>query len=842
MIIINAVEGRKICLGRIGENEARAVRFDVSRIQQEFPGAEFTVLNMRPSDPDAYPVNGQYISVDGGSLMWTLQSGDLNEDGLGECELKATVDGAIVKSVIWTTEICTALDGNGEPPEPWESWVEQVEADANRAEEAAEDSEAWAVGERGGVPVEEGDETYHNNAKYYAEEVAGALESKADKVQNATSGHFAALDASGNLTDSGREDGDYAKRTDTVLSTTLSRGRDGTSTTGTGSFAFGDRVKASGPYSSAKGGYTEASGMYATAEGYDARAAGKHSHAEGFHTRATHRSQHVFGEFNAQDPSAATGDSQGSFVEIVGNGNSENNRTNARTLDWNGNERLKGRLFVNANNDGTGGTDLLSAISEKAPLIYDTVSNVAIASVSDATAHPVKSLIIGIEPKQAGSGDPYPAGGGKNKYDPSNTMICTINQNGNIAEQGNAVYRTFYCPSIPAGTWTISVTGLTSHRWVRSKWTAGGETVITGYSTTTNYLTFTLASDVTDFYMAFRKSNSEEITETIYVQIESGSTATAWSAYSNDRPITGWDAVVLSQSVVNVWDEEWEVGNYSSTTGEKAVTNNQIRSKNFIPVKPNTTYYFNTGTNSRVLYYKLDKTFIDSELKNSTTFTTPADCYFINFHLGTAYGTTYNNDISINYPSTDTAYHAHNGNATHTASLPSTVFGGVIDWVDGKAYATYALATKTGNNVVSVTQASTGIWYAVLGSVDGTSVSTSASNKDKYKTNMYGITVNASVDNALRMVNGSAYCYNSELDTVAKAQTFYNANNLQIFYPLDTPIEIPLSGLDEISTVTGENNVWADSGDIVELTYACDTKGYIDKQIATLQALILENT
>ena len=31
MIIINAVEGKKIHLGRIGENEARAVRFDVSR-------------------------------------------------------------------------------------------------------------------------------------------------------------------------------------------------------------------------------------------------------------------------------------------------------------------------------------------------------------------------------------------------------------------------------------------------------------------------------------------------------------------------------------------------------------------------------------------------------------------------------------------------------------------------------------------------------------------------------------------------------------------------------------------------------------------------------------------
>lgn len=35
--------------------------------------------------------------------------------------------------------------------------------------EIAEQSEAWAVGTRGGVPVEPTDETYHNNSKWYSE-------------------------------------------------------------------------------------------------------------------------------------------------------------------------------------------------------------------------------------------------------------------------------------------------------------------------------------------------------------------------------------------------------------------------------------------------------------------------------------------------------------------------------------------------------------------------------------------------------------------------------------------------------------------------------------------------
>ena len=35
---------------------------------------------------------------------------------------------------------------------------------------SAKDSEAWAVGERGGLPVPSTDDTYENNSKYYAEQ------------------------------------------------------------------------------------------------------------------------------------------------------------------------------------------------------------------------------------------------------------------------------------------------------------------------------------------------------------------------------------------------------------------------------------------------------------------------------------------------------------------------------------------------------------------------------------------------------------------------------------------------------------------------------------------------
>ena len=87
-------------------------------------------------------------------------------------------------------------------------------------------------------------------------------------------------------------------------------------------------------------------------------------HVEGFHNIANHRSQHVFGEYNIADTSTASGLNKGTYVEIVGNGTSDNARSNARTLDWYGNETLAGNLNV-------GGTLTVSGSAVVAPVQSD---------------------------------------------------------------------------------------------------------------------------------------------------------------------------------------------------------------------------------------------------------------------------------------------------------------------------------------------------------------------------------------------------------------------------------------------------------------------------------------
>lgn len=51
-----------------------------------------------------------------------------------------------------------------------------------------------------------------------------------------------------------------------------------------------------------------------------------------------------------------------------------------------------------------------------------------------------------------------------------------------------------------------------------------------------------------------------------------------------------------------------------------------------------------------------------------------------------------------------------------------------------------------------------------------------------------------------------------------------------ICYELETPVSYQLDPT-TIKSILGQNNIWADCGDITELTYRADTKLYIDKQI-----------
>lgn len=96
----------------------------------------------------------------------------------------------------------------------------------------------------------------------------------------------------------------------------------------------------------------------------------------------------------------------------------------------------------------------------------------------------------------------------------------------------------------------------------------------------------------------------------------------------------------------NIWDEEWEKGEWEVTDGTPDDSAPAIRCKNFIKVKPNTIYYHTIQLAYWFIMFDVNKQYI-GYAGGSNHWTTSPDCYYIKFYCERSYGTTYNHDICI---------------------------------------------------------------------------------------------------------------------------------------------------------------------------------------------------
>lgn len=112
-----------------------------------------------------------------------------------------------------------------------------------------------------------------------------------------------------------------------------------TTASGDYSHAEGSNTTASGAYSHAEGQTTTALGAYSHAEGNNTLVSGFASHVEGTGTKASANFSHVQGKYNIEDSSRV-------YADIIGNGTSASNRSNAATIDWSGNAWYAGDVYV----------------------------------------------------------------------------------------------------------------------------------------------------------------------------------------------------------------------------------------------------------------------------------------------------------------------------------------------------------------------------------------------------------------------------------------------------------------------------------------------------------------
>ena len=127
-----------IPVGRQGENESQRIIWPdiVTSWSKLYGDGVFSFAVKRNGDDTPYPA---VVTTENGSLVWVPTNADTANAGFGSCELVYTVGDVIAKSQTWRTETYPSLTGEGEvdPPEPYQSWVDAVLKAGAGVEEAA---------------------------------------------------------------------------------------------------------------------------------------------------------------------------------------------------------------------------------------------------------------------------------------------------------------------------------------------------------------------------------------------------------------------------------------------------------------------------------------------------------------------------------------------------------------------------------------------------------------------------------------------------------------------------------------------------------------------------------
>lgn len=493
-----------------------------------------------------------------------------------------------------------------------------------------------------------------------------------------------------------------------------------------------------------------------------------------------------------------------------------------------------------------------------------------VVSISNALAKNAKSVIVTFLPKQSGSGDPSPDNVrpitgyndisavryGKNLWSMTACVGCAYNPTvGTVFDTTPATLQPtdngdgsfsitisswqYVCfivpvPSDESMRLSFSRSGTGGRRTFG--WLDADKKVLAKYNNTDANETYSSTWMATDEvkYLFFVFTSNTASTQTItYPQVEIGYTATSYEPYIS--PVTA--NVHVGGAGANKWDEQIELGTISTSTGESVLSYTQLRTVNYVPVVAGQTYRMVTRAGAAngvwTFFYDSNKTLITSGLPsgsgssnnarrfdNGTTITIPAGCAYLRWYFQVGYGTTYNNDTALNYPSSVTAYE------------PYSLFGGTVDLVSGECVVDRVFETITGNSN----------WYSFSTGTGNSSAVVQLNHWDNVKYTSGNASYNGAIGSSGREAQNYwtsarqnevpnegdmafAYSYTGQLRVhrtdvanITDLASFKSAFvGLQICYPLATPITYHLTP-SQLALLKGNNTVYSNEGSI-SLTY-----------------------
>lgn len=284
----------------------------------------------------------------------------------------------------------------------------------------------------------------------------------------------------------------------------------------------------------------------------------------------------------------------------------------------------------------------------------------------------------------------------------------------------------------------------------------------------------------------------------------------------NVRPLHAFSSASIHACGVNVWNGDYTPNTWIGDTSiGEAVPHTGTSVSDYIPIKPATSYYKFDNGSSRTSYYDKDKNCIGGGIPSGAgIITTPANAYYIRFTITDEKLSGF----GLNYPSTDTSYHAYTGNI-YTFTFGQSIYQGSIDWLRGVVVGTHAKKV--------ITDITNWEWfggykqaYDVNFMVDYPAGSSDVSRLKAE--NLKPVQPAERIDNINNFImlvnNGRGIAISvPNGEDIASTAAWIAEHPVTFVYELATPIEIPLGGIN-LLTQERQNNIFCDTGDI-DLTY-----------------------
>ena len=115
---------QRLRIGRFAENEAVKIQFDFSGWQETYGEASVSLIAKRCGDSYPYPI---VITTEENIATWIVSNTDTSKCGIGYAELGySNQSGMLAKSALLMIEVVKTLSDAGDPPDPYDSWIDDM--------------------------------------------------------------------------------------------------------------------------------------------------------------------------------------------------------------------------------------------------------------------------------------------------------------------------------------------------------------------------------------------------------------------------------------------------------------------------------------------------------------------------------------------------------------------------------------------------------------------------------------------------------------------------------------------------------------------------------------------